>query len=71
MKMAPLEVAATVDDTALVGSGNLTDDAFNRNMELGLLIGSKTTANAIYNHFMSLIAQSELKLMDTRPAGNP
>ena len=28
---------AVVDDTALVGSGNLTDDAFNRNMELGLV----------------------------------
>jgi phosphatidylserine/phosphatidylglycerophosphate/cardiolipin synthase-like enzyme len=29
---------AIVDDVALVGSANLTDDAFNRNMELGMLV---------------------------------
>ena len=29
---------AVIDDTALVGSANLTDDAFNRNMELGVLM---------------------------------
>ena len=29
---------AVVDNVALIGSANLTDDAFNRNMELGLLV---------------------------------
>lgn len=52
---------AVVDGTALVGSGNLTDDAFNRNMELGLVVSGVTTANSVYDHFMALIEQGELK----------
>ncbi len=27
-----------VDDTAIVSSANLTDDAFNRNLEVGVLV---------------------------------
>jgi cardiolipin synthase A/B len=29
---------AIVDDIALISSANLTDDAFNRNLEVGLLV---------------------------------
>lgn len=50
---------AVVDSTALVGSGNLTDDAFNRNMELGLLVNDSITADALYNHFTALITRNE------------
>ena len=46
---------AIVDDVALIGSANLTDDAFNRNMELGLLVREQTTVEAITEHFRELI----------------
>jgi phosphatidylserine/phosphatidylglycerophosphate/cardiolipin synthase-like enzyme len=52
---------AVVDDTTLVGSGNLTDDAFNRNMELGLLVNDSVTAGAIYSHFMALAERGDLR----------
>lgn len=51
---------AVVDSTALVGSGNLTDDAFNRNMELGLLVNDASTADALHSHFAALITHHEL-----------
>ena len=50
---------AVVDSTALVGSGNLTDDAFNRNMELGLLVNDASTADALHSHFAALITHHE------------
>jgi len=50
---------AVVDSTALVGSGNLTEDAFNRNMELGLLVNDAPTADVLYSHFTALIARNE------------
>ena len=46
---------AIVDDVALIGSANLTDDAFNRNMELGVLIREATTVFALGEHFQELI----------------
>jgi phosphatidylserine/phosphatidylglycerophosphate/cardiolipin synthase-like enzyme len=46
---------AIVDDIALIGSANLTDDAFNRNMELGLLVREQTTVEALSEHFHELI----------------
>ena len=51
---------AIVDDVALVGSANLTDDAFNRNMELGLLVRDVATVTAIAGHFEELIRQGVL-----------
>lgn len=50
---------AVVDSTALVCSGNLTDDAFNRNMELGLLVNDASTADALHSHFVALITHHE------------
>lgn len=50
---------AVVDSIALVGSGNLTDDAFNRNMELGLLVNDPSTADALHGHFTALIDHHE------------
>jgi cardiolipin synthase A/B len=51
---------AVVDDAALVGSANLTDDAFNRNMELGMLVREPSTVAAIAGHFDELIRQGVL-----------
>jgi phosphatidylserine/phosphatidylglycerophosphate/cardiolipin synthase-like enzyme len=51
---------AIVDDVAVVGSANLTDDAFNRNMELGILIREKVTVTAIAEHFRELISRGIL-----------
>ncbi len=46
---------AIIDDVALIGSANLTDDAFNRNMELGVLLREPTTVVALAEHFQELI----------------
>jgi cardiolipin synthase len=46
---------AIVDDVALIGSANLTDDAFNRNMELGMLVREQPTVAALAEHFNELI----------------
>ncbi len=51
---------AIVDDAALIGSANLTDDAFNRNMELGMLIRDDATVLSIAGHFEELIRQGVL-----------
>jgi cardiolipin synthase len=59
---------AVVDGNALVGSGNLTDDAFNRNMELGLVVNDGATADAIYDHFMALEERGELRRSGLNPS---
>ena len=46
---------AIIDDIALVGSANLTDDAFNRNMELGLLVREPSIVSSLAEHFKELI----------------
>lgn len=51
---------AVIDDVALVGSANLTDDAFNRNMELGMLVRDQVTVAAIAGHFDELIRRGVL-----------
>lgn len=51
---------AIVDDVALIGSANLTDDAFNRNMELGMLVREKATVLTIAEHFNELIRSGVL-----------
>jgi hypothetical protein len=42
-----------VDDVALIGSANLTDDAFNRNMELGMLVKERATVENLSEHSAS------------------
>jgi phosphatidylserine/phosphatidylglycerophosphate/cardiolipin synthase-like enzyme len=51
---------AIVDDTVLIGSANLTDDAFNRNMELGLLLREPAIIAALTGHFEEMIRQGVL-----------
>lgn len=51
---------AIIDETALISSANLTDDAFNRNMELGLLVRESSTVAAMNAHFAELISTGVL-----------
>jgi len=51
---------AVVDDAALVSSANLTDDAFNRNIEMGILIQSGPIPNLIRQHIQVLIQRGVL-----------
>lgn len=46
---------AIVDDVAIIGSANFTDDAFNRNMELGVLVKDPAAVSTIDEHFKELI----------------
>jgi cardiolipin synthase A/B len=58
---------AIVDDVVLLGSANLTDDAFNRNMELGVLIRDPAPVAAIVEHFEDLIRRGVLTDVKAAP----
>jgi phosphatidylserine/phosphatidylglycerophosphate/cardiolipin synthase-like enzyme len=45
---------AVIDHTAIIGSANLTDDAFNRNMEMGAIIRDPGVVAGICEHFRTL-----------------
>ena len=49
------------DEAVLVTSANLTEAAFDRNIELGLLVRNKSLALSIANHFQVLIAREILR----------
>jgi phosphatidylserine/phosphatidylglycerophosphate/cardiolipin synthase-like enzyme len=51
---------AIVDDTALVSSANLTDDAFNRNLEIGVLVNSPDFLMPVKTYINSLIADGTI-----------
>ena len=51
---------AIIDDVAVIGSANLTDDAFNRNMELGMLVREEAAVYAMAEHFQELIRSKVL-----------
>ena len=51
---------AIVDNVALVGNTNLTDDAFNRNIELGLLVREPAVVSTLVGHFEELIRRGVL-----------
>lgn len=52
---------AVVDAQSLVSSANLTDDAFNRNIELGVLSKNSKAADDLWRHFDSLVQRGILK----------
>lgn len=54
---------AIVDNVALIGSANLTDDAFNRNMELGMIVREQATVENLAEHFRELIRAKVLVLV--------
>jgi phosphatidylserine/phosphatidylglycerophosphate/cardiolipin synthase-like enzyme len=51
---------AVIDDAAIISSANLTGDAFNRNMELGVLFRGGRIPGNILQHFRGLIASGTL-----------
>jgi phosphatidylserine/phosphatidylglycerophosphate/cardiolipin synthase-like enzyme len=62
---------AVIDDQAILSSANLTDDAFSRNCELGILFSDSQIIERIQRHFDSLCADGTLKLWEfTSGAGS-
>jgi phosphatidylserine/phosphatidylglycerophosphate/cardiolipin synthase-like enzyme len=53
---------AVIDDKAVLSSANLTDDAFSRNCELGILFSDCQILERIRWHFDSLCADGTLKM---------
>ncbi len=51
---------AIVDDTVLVSSANLTDDAFNRNLEVGVMVKNPDFLLSIRKYVDSMIAEGTL-----------
>lgn len=51
---------AIIDDTALVSSANLTDDAFNRNLEVGAMVTNSEFLASATNYFETLISEGTL-----------
>jgi cardiolipin synthase A/B len=51
---------AIIDDTALISSANLTDDAFNRNLEVGVLINNAEFLISTNTYLDGLIADGTL-----------
>ena len=56
---------AVCDDVALIGSANLTDDAFNRNMELGIMVRDHATVTSLVDHFDELIRRRILERVES------
>lgn len=54
---------AIVDDTVLVSSANLTDDAFNRNLELGVLVRNPAFLRTVREHIQTLIVDGAFRLV--------
>lgn len=54
---------AIADDTAVISSANLTDDAFSRNFEMGIRVRNGEFLDSVYGHINSLIADGTLELV--------
>ena len=57
---------AVIDETVLVGSANLTDDAFNRNMEMGLATTDARLSDQLVAHFRELQSAGILQAVTRR-----
>lgn len=57
---------AIVDDVAIIGSANLTDDAFNRNMELGFMWRDPTLVQSLFLHFAELHQKKVFRVLDLK-----
>ena len=51
------------DEAVFITSANLTEAAFDRNIELGLLVRDRTLAATTVLHFRTLIEQDRLRLL--------
>src|ERR1017187_9151872 len=54
---------AIIDDQVVLSSANLTDDGFNRNLELGALFYSSDILQRLREHFDGLCVNGTLKLL--------
>lgn len=52
---------ALVDDVVLISSANLTDDAFNRNLEVGVLMKAHDVLLNVRSYFQGLIVEGRLQ----------
>jgi cardiolipin synthase len=59
---------AIVDDIVLVSSANLTDDAFNRNLEVGVMVTNYEFLTSAKAHLESLISKATLGLLPREPS---
>lgn len=59
---------AVVDDVVLVSSANLTDDAFNRNLEIGVMLHDPAALAWASAHLQGLI---QTEVLQRVPAGRP
>lgn len=55
---------ALIDDAVLVSSANLTDDAFNRNLEVGVMLVAAEWRDWISGYFEGLIGAQRLSKVD-------
>jgi len=62
---------AVIDGVVLIFSANLTDDAFSRNLELGVCLHGAEVRKNIVGHFDALIEQHELMAMEPASAAAP
>jgi len=60
---------AVIDDQGVLSSANLTDDAFSRNCELGILFSDSQILERIRCHFDNLCADGTLKLWESTERG--
>jgi phosphatidylserine/phosphatidylglycerophosphate/cardiolipin synthase-like enzyme len=51
---------AIVDDAVLISSANLTDDAFSRNLEIGVMSGSQRLHGPLHEHILGLVRSGQL-----------
>ncbi len=54
---------AVIDDAVVISSANLTDDAFNRNMEMGVVAHDAALAASVLTHFEELKAAKIIKAL--------
>lgn len=54
---------AIIDDTVLVSSANLTDDAFNRNLEVGAMVKNPEFLSSIKCHLDTMVTDGTLAIL--------
>jgi cardiolipin synthase len=59
---------AIVDNIVIVSSANLTDDAFNRNLEMGIVVTNSEFLVSAKTYFESLVAEGTLCQISDHPA---
>jgi phosphatidylserine/phosphatidylglycerophosphate/cardiolipin synthase-like enzyme len=61
---------AVIDDAVIISSANLTNDAFNNNMEMGIAVNSADFAETLLAHFGELNARGIIKDYPLAPRGS-